>query len=182
LFVRNTQLGQLAQEMQSQAFKDALTQLPNRRAFDNSYEDYQRITKQQQQKMKQVCVILADIDYFKQVNDNHGHEVGDGILELFSTFLTQSLRTSDDVYRFGGEEFVIVLPLCSVSDAAKIIENMITKLNTEPFEVGELSLLIRASFGLTVMREEQQKSVIARADAALYEAKGSGRNQLVVKI
>ena len=182
LFVRNTQLGQLAQEMQSQAFKDALTQLPNRRAFDNSYEDYQRITKQQQQKMKQVCVILADIDYFKQVNDNHGHEVGDGILELFSTFLTQSLRTSDDVYRFGGEEFVIVLPLCSVSDAAKIIESMITKLNTEPFEVGELSLLIRASFGLTVMREEQQKSVIARADAALYEAKGSGRNQLVVKI
>lgn len=182
LFVRNTQLGQLAQEMQSQAFKDALTQLPNRRAFDNSYEDYQRITKQQLQNMKQVCVILADIDYFKQVNDNHGHEVGDGILELFSTFLTQSLRTSDDVYRFGGEEFVIVLPLCSVSDAAKIIENMITKLNTEPFEVGELSLLIRASFGLTVMREEQQKSVIARADAALYEAKGSGRNQLVVKI
>lgn len=182
LFVRNTQLGQLAQEMQSQAFKDALTQLPNRRAFDNSYEDYQRITKQQQQKMKQVCVILADIDYFKQVNDNHGHEVGDGILELFSTFLTQSLRTSDDVYRFGGEEFVIVLPLCSVSDAAKIIESMITKLNTEPFEVGEHSLLIRASFGLTVMREEQQKSVIARADAALYEAKGSGRNRLVVKI
>ncbi len=182
LFVRNTQLAQLAQKMQSQALKDSLTQLPNRRAFDNSYASYQRIAKQQRHKIKQVCVILADIDYFKKVNDTHGHEIGDIVLERFSAFLTQSLRTSDDVYRFGGEEFVIVLPLCSVCDASQIINNIISQLNAEPFVFGDLSLPIRASFGLTVMREEQQKSVIARADSALYQAKGNGRNQLVVRI
>ncbi|QWV05442.1 GGDEF domain-containing protein [Pseudoalteromonas shioyasakiensis] len=181
LFVRNTQLAQLAHEMKSQALKDALTQLPNRRAFDNAYEEYQRMVKQQQGESKQVCVILADIDYFKRVNDSHGHEVGDVVLQRFSAFLTDSLRSSDDVYRFGGEEFVIVLPLCSVSDATVIINTMIARMNSEMCEVGELSLAIRASFGLTVMKEEEQKSVISRADAALYQAKDAGRNQLVIK-
>ncbi len=182
LFVRNTQLAQLAHEMKTQALKDALTQLPNRRAFDNAYEEYQRLAKQQQGEAKQVCVILADIDYFKRVNDTHGHEVGDVVLQRFSAFLTHSLRTSDDVYRFGGEEFVIVLPLCSVPDATVIINSMISRLNREVCEVGELSLPIRASFGLTVMQEEPKKSVISRADAALYQAKEAGRNQLVIKL
>ncbi|WP_428616164.1 MULTISPECIES: GGDEF domain-containing protein [Pseudoalteromonas] len=182
LFVRNTQLAQLAHEMKTQALKDALTQLPNRRAFDNAYEEYQRLAKQQQGEAKQVCVILADIDYFKRVNDTHGHEVGDVVLQRFSAFLSHSLRTSDDVYRFGGEEFVIVLPLCSVPDATVIINSMIARLNSEMCEVGELSLPIRASFGLTVMREEPKKSVISRADAALYQAKDAGRNQLVIKL
>ncbi|MGJ8483881.1 GGDEF domain-containing protein [Pseudoalteromonas sp. SYSU M81236] len=182
LFVRNTQLGQLAQEMKKQALKDALTQLPNRRAFDNTYEHYQKLSKENQYKSKQVCVVLADIDYFKRVNDTHGHEVGDAVLEKFSTFLTKSLRASDDVYRFGGEEFVIVLPLCSVEDATIIVNKMIETLNAEPLHLNDMSLSIRASFGLTVMREELQKSVIARADSALYEAKEAGRNQLVVKI
>ncbi len=182
LFVRNTQLAQLAHEMKTQALKDSLTQLPNRRAFDNAFPEYQRLTQQQQGEPKQVCVILADIDYFKRVNDTHGHEVGDVVLQRFSAFLTHSLRTSDDVYRFGGEEFVIVLPLCSVPDATVIINSMISRLNSEMCEVGELSLPIRASFGLTVMREEEQKSVISRADAALYQAKDAGRNQLVIKL
>ena len=157
LFVRNTQLAQLAHEMKTQALKDSLTQLPNRRAFDNAYPEYQRLTQQQQGEAKQVCVILADIDYFKRVNDTHGHEVGDVVLQRFSAFLTHSLRTSDDVYRFGGEEFVIVLPLCSVPDATVIINSMISRLNSEMCEVGDLSLPIRASFGLTVMREEPKK-------------------------
>ena len=104
------------------------------------------------------------------------------MLEKFSTFLTKSLRASDDVYRFGGEEFVIVLPLCSVEDATIIVNKMIETLNAEPLHLNDMSLSIRASFGLTVMREELQKSVIARADSALYEAKEAGRNQLVVKI
>ncbi|WP_462147611.1 GGDEF domain-containing protein [Pseudoalteromonas gelatinilytica] len=182
LFVRNTQLAQLAHEMKTQALKDSLTQLPNRRAFDNAYPEYQRLTQQQQGEAKQVCVILADIDYFKRVNDTHGHEVGDVVLQRFSAFLTHSLRTSDDVYRFGGEEFVIVLPLCSVPDATVIINSMISRLNSEVCEVGELSLPIRASFGLTVMQEEPKKSVISRADAALYQAKDAGRNQLVIKL
>mgnify|MGYP000014612072 FL=1 len=182
LFVRNTQLAQLAHEMKIQALKDSLTQLPNRRAFDNAFPEYQRLTQQQQGEAKQVCVIMADIDYFKRVNDTHGHEVGDVVLQRFSAFLTHSLRTSDDVYRFGGEEFVIVLPLCSVPDATVIINSMISRLNSEMCEVGELSLPIRASFGLTVMREEEQKSVISRADAALYQAKDAGRNQLVIKL
>ncbi|WP_417700117.1 GGDEF domain-containing protein [Pseudoalteromonas lipolytica] len=181
LFVRNTQLSQLADEMKRQAFKDALTQLPNRRAFDNNYEGYQKLIKQQN-KTKHVCVVLADIDYFKRVNDTHGHEMGDTVLKHFSTFLTNSLRSADDVYRFGGEEFVIVLPLCSLKDATALINGMIARLNAEEFKLGSCSLSIQASFGLTIMREEQQKSVISRADLALYQAKEGGRNQLVIKI
>ena len=181
LFVRNTQLSQLADEMKRQAFKDALTQLPNRRAFDNNYEGYQKLIKQQN-KTKHVCVVLADIDYFKRVNDTHGHEMGDTVLKHFSTFLTNSLRSADDVYRFGGEEFVIVLPLCSLKDATALINGIIARLNAEEFKLGSCSLSIQASFGLTIMREEQQKSVISRADLALYQAKEGGRNQLVIKI
>lgn len=182
IFVRNRQLSNLAQEMQNQAFKDALTQLPNRRAFENSYSDYQRITEQQVCKKKKVCVALADIDFFKQINDTYGHEVGDIVLEQFSALLKASLRDYDDVYRFGGEEFVIILPFCSISDAEQIIGDLIFKLNANKFVIGNLQLTVKASFGLTVMRGEQRKSVIARADSALYQAKRQGRNQMVVRI
>ena len=181
LYYRNERLKILALEMKSQAYKDSLTQIPNRRAFDDSYYRYQSTAQRLVDEPYGVCVAVCDIDFFKRVNDTFGHDVGDLVLVEFAQFLLKSVRPSDGVYRFGGEEFVIVLSNCCPKDAVKRINKMITDLSHSILDIEEIGYPITASFGLTIMQpHEDQKAVIARADMSLYKAKDNGRNQLVV--
>lgn len=155
---------------------DSLTKLYNRAHFD---ETINMIVKYQRKEDSNFILVLADIDFFKAVNDTYGHQVGDEALMSIAKILKSSLRENDLIARWGGEEFVIMLKNISIEEAKtiiekvrKIIENSIIKENIK----------VTASFGLTkYIAGEGSKEIFKRADEALYEAKESGRNRLVFK-
>ncbi len=156
------------------AFTDMLTQLPNR-------------TMGQQHLQKQIAfaersdlplsVVLWDIDHFKQINDRYGHHVGDQVLQSISSRLGHELRLSDMLVRWGGEEFLIILPNTILSAAIQIAERLCLSLSTTPL-VNHLT--ITASFGVSCYQHgDTLEQLLQRADAALYQAKAQGRNRVV---
>ncbi|ASD69740.1 GGDEF domain-containing protein [Pseudoalteromonas piscicida] len=181
LFLRKEQLKEAALKMESFAFRDALTNIPNRRSFDDSFEHHQKSAKRLAAEHRNVCLIISDIDFFKKVNDTYGHDVGDIVLVKFSQFLAESIRPNDAVYRFGGEEFIMILQNIKAHEATEKIRNIIKKLNDRVFTVPEINYPITASFGLAFLKpEENSRDIIARADKMLYQAKANGRNQLCI--
>ena len=130
-----------------------------------------------------LSLILADIDHFKGVNDRHGHQVGDLVLQKFAVQLKESCRPYDFVGRYGGEEFVICLPAANGSQILAIAERMRQSIEKMGIALSDGSRTIRitASFGVVTLRLEQGDdvdSIIGRADDALYKAKNSGRNRV----
>jgi len=124
-------------------------------------------------------VAIADLDHFKSVNDAFGHLAGDAVLREAAQRIRQGLRIYDSVGRFGGEEFLILLPSCDISDAARIAERMRARVADEKIEIGDVTISISASFGLasnTGIRNGTD--IIAAADAALQIAKRNGRNRI----
>jgi polar amino acid transport system substrate-binding protein len=123
-------------------------------------------------------IILVDVDYFKQVNDRYGHTAGDKVLQEFAELLRRNLRTSDFVARFGGEEFMLILPDTTLEGAASFAERL--RQNIQQTEFHALPERMTASFGVALSRpDDEGEALIKRADAALYTAKTSGRNQTV---
>lgn len=125
-----------------------------------------------------VSLILLDLDHFKQVNDEHGHTVGDTVLKEFAALLRTSLRSVDQVGRIGGEEFLIVLPETGLQQARAVADMLQERINCHRFEtVGQCT----ASFGVTQYHpEEGRLAVINRIDRALYQAKAQGRNRIEI--
>ena len=172
-----TQLKEKSNLLEYQASHDNLTGLFNRNKFNSLFgKEIRRGLRYS----SRLSLVLFDIDFFKVVNDTHGHQVGDEVLKEISTIVNQSVREHDTVVRWGGEEFLILLPETQV-DGANIVAE---KIRSRIYE-GQLTkkkLNISASFGVTVMHEnDSEDSFIARADEALYEAKESGRNKVVTK-
>jgi polar amino acid transport system substrate-binding protein len=162
-------------ELNRLALTDNLTALFNRRKLEELIQieiDKGRYSK------SVFCLSILDIDHFKDVNDKFGHQRGDRVLVEISGLLKRSLRLSDYVGRYGGEEFIIIFPESDIKEVELIIENVrleIEKYNFE--EVGHKT----ASFGLTFSKAEDTiETVIKRADNALYEAKESGRNKVII--
>ncbi|BDF93745.1 GGDEF domain-containing protein [Pseudoalteromonas sp. KAN5] len=182
-YVRNQWLKGLAKEMKAQAFKDALTKLPNRHAFSAYFPRYQILAQNLlPDEPKKVYVAMGDIDYFKSVNDTYGHDVGDAALIEFSEVLAAALQPEDMLFRFGGEEFVLVLPSYTAEQVDALFNKIIKQLNHNIFKVNEIKHPITASFGITALRpNEQSNAALARADSALYKAKHNGRNQFVME-
>lgn len=121
-------------------------------------------------------IILLDIDYFKKVNDEHGHLVGDNVLKEFASILKENTRKTDTVGRWGGEEFLIVCGDTNLKGILTLAENLRKKIATYPFGFGEQKT---ASFGVSVYKiDENIDDMIKRADDALYKAKENGRNQV----
>lgn len=179
LYIRSKWLKSLVLEMKMQAYKDALTQLPNRRAFSTYYSRYQA---QANRGNKKVYLAMADIDFFKRVNDTHGHDVGDEALVEFSRVLTNAIKSSDVLFRFGGEEFVLVLPRYARQEVEALFHKILLQLNENIFNIKEIDHPITASFGVTaLMPNETSKEVLSRADVALYKAKENGRNQFIIE-
>jgi diguanylate cyclase (GGDEF)-like protein len=154
---------------QSLAMTDALTGLMNRRAL---LEAGFRELALSHRNDTTLCVMLLDIDHFKNLNDAWGHTAGDQALQLFSSVLQETARNSDTVARYGGEEFCVLLPACSLESAAAFANRLRQRL-------GETSL--RFSAGLSTCRPEETsiQAALARADAALYQAKNEGRDRVV---
>jgi two-component system, cell cycle response regulator len=157
------------------ATRDPLTGLWNRGAIlDRLHRETDRAVREG----GQVAVVFVDLDRFKQVNDSYGHPAGDSVLVSTADCLKASVRTYDEVGRYGGEEFLMVLPQCTAREAAAVAERARLALSARPIDLGGVRQEITASFGVAAARSEGADSLLRRADAALYRAKEAGRNRV----
>ena len=169
-----TRLGMLRvmAETELQAATDSLTGLLNRRSFEQRVIDCRRANPV-------ITLGMADLDFFKLLNDTYGHETGDRALRLFARILRESLRAEDVVCRYGGEEFALALPACTAEDAIRVLDSVRARLEAA-ITVSGLPMFT-ASFGLAQMQvEEDMQGALGRADAALFVAKREGRDRVEV--
>ena len=170
-----TERVQLEEELRAAATRDKLTGLYNRRYGESQLRE---ACLNARASGSPLSILLCDIDHFKQVNDRFGHDAGDRVLREFSRVLARSVRASDTVARWGGEEFVVVLADCSLvsaSDLAERIRGQIALLDDE--QVGRISVSVGVA---TLAADETAKQLYLRADAALYQAKNGGRNRVSI--
>lgn len=162
------------------ATKDTLTGIWNKRAI-------QQILKEEldraAQSNRSTGVLLVDLDFFKRVNDTHGHLAGDLVLKEASSRLKKALRTYDSIGRYGGEEFLIVVPGSTGGDLCELAERLRKAIEQEPFCLGDRKIRITLSLGAAIAppREKQSTTILGVADAALYDAKRSGRNRVCMR-
>ncbi|TQV89064.1 GGDEF domain-containing protein [Aliikangiella coralliicola] len=169
----------LENEITIQATIDPLTQTYNRRALD---EMASKEVSRSRRLGLPVSVILTDIDLFKQVNDQHGHQVGDTVLVSFARRLKHNLREHDILARFGGEEFLVLLPDTDAPTALKIAEKLRVLVSQKTMTADDeaFDLEITASFGVSASfgKDIDWKALVSKADHALYQAKANGRNKV----
>ena len=157
----------LLAKLQQSAHTDDLTGLPNRRAWE---EQLPRELARARRDGQSVCVVMVDLDHFKDYNDREGHQAGDRLLKLCAAAWSNQLRTTDVLARYGGEEFSFVLPGCTLADAGVLVE----RLRDVTPDGQTLSAGIAAWNG-----SEAAAALVGRADGALYEAKRAGRDRVV---
>lgn len=154
---------------------DELTRLPNRRAFEELVANSQVLFDQQN---VSYALLIFDVDYFKQFNDNHGHAAGDTVLQCVAKILQDKKRVSDHSFRYGGEEFVMLLPAGDLAMAEIVAERMRKSIEDMVVIFDHKKLKVTTSVGVAVIEEGlTAKEVLERADMALYRAKENGRNQ-----
>lgn len=164
------------EEQRQKALIDPLTGLPNRAAWGERLE--QEISQWQQHGNTLLLAIL-DLDHFKRINDNYGHLAGDKVLKIIAGVLRKRLRGTDFIARFGGEEFVLLLPATVPATGLKLLENLRASIEACPFHFKGEPVTITVSAGLTAFRSgEHSDVVLKRADQALYRAKHAGRNRV----
>ena len=167
-------------EARENGFRDPLTNLANRRRFEQFMNS---AIAEAHEDQASLCLVMGDIDHFKRVNDTFGHIVGDGVLKYFATLLSRNVKGRDLVARYGGEEFAIVLPRTNLTDAKTLTEQIRFELESTKLVVKDGSRplgKITSSFGISQLRHgEDAADLLERADAKLYEAKNSGRNRVV---
>ncbi|WP_442792686.1 GGDEF domain-containing protein [Pseudoalteromonas sp. T1lg23B] len=163
-------------ELETLAAHDSLTHLFNRRYALGLIQRAQKSCVTQQ---TPICVVMADIDHFKRVNDRYGHEQGDEVIFRVSKQLKQHLNSADIGVRWGGEEFLLVLPNCSLAEAQKRIENIRQSVEAMSFQADDLHVTM--SFGIALWQSAQSfESTLKLADVALFRSKHKGRNTLTV--
>ncbi|MCC8966447.1 PleD family two-component system response regulator [Bradyrhizobium sp. Pear76] len=162
------------------AITDALTGLNNRRYMESHLAT---LAEQASIRGKPLALMILDIDYFKAINDTYGHDAGDDVLREFAVRIRKSIRGIDLACRYGGEEFVIVMPETDLHVAGMVAERLRRSIAGEPFAVdkGGKRITVTISIGLTTLERkgEQVSDVLKRADTALYRAKHDGRNRVV---
>jgi diguanylate cyclase (GGDEF)-like protein/PAS domain S-box-containing protein len=170
-----TERKKMEERMRHMAHYDPLTELPNRALITERLQ--QAVIKAKRDKAH-IAVMFLDLDLFKPVNDNLGHEIGDLLLKQVARRLQACVRASDTVARIGGDEFIVLLPTIEQKlDAAVVAEKMLHALN-QPFDVAEHTIDISGSIGVAVYPEqgEDEKLLLINADIAMYHAKKNGRN------
>ncbi|MEO8080187.1 MAG: GGDEF domain-containing protein [Caldimonas sp.] len=163
------------QHIAALATYDGLTGLWNRRQIDQMLES---AVKHAERQGSALCVAMVDVDHFKRVNDRHGHAIGDEVLKSVAGTLAGSVRAGDEVGRFGGEEFLLLLPATTMAQATGLADRLRNRLETlQTLPAGEPP--VTGSFGLAAWRAgESAGDLVRRADQALYRAKASGRNRV----
>jgi polar amino acid transport system substrate-binding protein len=174
------QLEQAKQKLHQIAITDPLTQLFNRRAINDRLENelvQAKLTK------SSLCLCFMDLDNFKLVNDNYGHDFGDYVLTEVANILQLEMRQEDVVGRWGGEEFFILLTDSNVVSAESILRRVLGVISKYPFTFNAITLQITATIGFSIYQESVTplNDVMKAADDALYEGKKLGRNQVIVR-
>ena len=171
------ELEEMNRRLYEKATKDALTGLFNRRKMTDLIEyEYDRSLRTQ----LPFSIIITDIDHFKNVNDTNGHDCGDQVLEEVAQVLKSMTRKQDQVSRWGGEEFLLLLPDTDTDGALTLAEKIRKKIEQNSCFCGKTEVKITMTFGLSCFGEDKSdKKVIKEADLALYEGKNSGRNRCV---
>jgi diguanylate cyclase (GGDEF)-like protein len=157
---------------------DDLTGLLNRRALIERLEEE---TRRSQRYRSDLALIIADIDYFKEINDTYGHDAGDKVLQIISGLIKNLLRQTDIIGRYGGDEFLLILPQTSKKGAIEIAERIHSAVKDYDMHIGvERPVKTTVSLGVAQfdIDEEDINNLIKRADNALYIAKGRGRNRV----
>ncbi|WP_247255179.1 GGDEF domain-containing protein [Pseudomonas moorei] len=164
------------EEQRQKALIDPLTGLPNRAAWSERLD--QEIS-QWQRHGNTLMLAMLDLDHFKRINDNYGHLAGDKVLKLIASVLRKRLRSTDFIARFGGEEFVLLMPSTVPAAGMKLLELLRASIEACPFHFKGERVTITISMGLTAFRPgEHSDLVLKRADQALYRAKNAGRNRV----
>jgi diguanylate cyclase (GGDEF)-like protein len=161
--------------LESLVVVDPLTGVANRRAIDAfAQEEYERAKRYK----TEFSVLMIDLDHFKQVNDIYGHYIGDECLKIVAEKLNDSLRAVDQFGRFGGEEFVAILPQTNLTEAIKVAERIRLEISQLVPDIKGFSASLSISIGVSAFEEKDQvlMDIFIRADQALYEAKAMGRN------
>jgi diguanylate cyclase (GGDEF)-like protein/PAS domain S-box-containing protein len=173
------EIGLLQSQLREQAVRDALTNLFNRRYLEETLE---RELARAARELYPLCIVMMDIDHFKDVNDTHGHEAGDLVLQKLAEMVTKQSRHGDFVCRFGGEEFVLVMPNIGIEVArerALSLHKIIRSLNV-PYEHSNLTITVSMGLALYPAHGDTKEDLLRAADRALYAAKRAGRDQISV--
>ncbi|GLQ31873.1 sensor domain-containing diguanylate cyclase [Litoribrevibacter albus] len=175
---RTQELCQSNKQLEELSLKDPLTNLYNRRFFNERLSE--EVQRAHRYSTPLACVML-DIDHFKSINDKWGHDVGDDVLVGLSNYLVETVRESDILARLGGEEFCILLPVCSESSALRFLERIKTDISNLEFVCENQMFHVTCSFGIAVLNEQlcNPGALLKAADQALYSAKHAGRNRVV---
>ncbi|MGE4319168.1 MAG: GGDEF domain-containing protein [Deferribacterales bacterium] len=161
----------------NESIKDHMTGLFNRKYMDLKLNEEMERFKRQGQPF---CIVMADIDKFKSVNDTYGHQVGDQVLKHMAKLIQENIRKTDFAFRYGGEEFMIILVNADVRNAVHVSEQIRKKLEATNFSLKDLSFNVTASFGVAQFQpNDTPESCIKLADSRLYTAKQTGRNKIV---
>ncbi|WP_337954078.1 MULTISPECIES: sensor domain-containing diguanylate cyclase [unclassified Hydrogenobaculum] len=174
-FVDITKEKELSDMLLKQSTEDPLTGIYNRRYLENKLEEYVKLAKRHD---RPLSLIMFDIDFFKHINDSFGHDVGDKVLKAIAKVVSENIRNTDIFARYGGEEFVIIAPETTKEDAKILAEKLRSLIRNLHFEEG---INVTCSFGVASLEKHDTKeTLLKRADEALYEAKKTGRNKVVV--
>ena len=161
------------------ATTDGLTGLMNRRCLEQRLEEAAAHATRHREALS---LVMLDIDHFKKLNDTYGHDGGDRVLLYFARALRRTVRVADHAFRYGGEEFALLLPKCDVEGAVRAVTRVQKELGERPVAIGGGQELVRFSAGISTANERngfRVDDLLGRADAALYEAKRAGRNRIV---
>lgn len=167
------------ESLREAALRDSLTKLYNRAAI---FDLFQKEWNRAQREEAPLCLIMGDLDYFKQVNDTYGHLIGDLVLKQASTRFTTSIRVYDSVGRYGGEEFLFIIPGIDCEGGYHIAERIRKAISDVPFHLPECEIPVTMSLGVASnlhLSADNPERLIAMADEALYAAKRNGRNRVV---
>ncbi|WP_342620051.1 diguanylate cyclase [Rhodoferax sp. GW822-FHT02A01] len=179
-YMRNqkNQIAAAFDKIQQIATRDELTGTANRRfMLEKMHDEVQRT----QRSSSPLLLAILDIDYFKRINDEYGHQVGDQALQMFTTVVQNNIRTNDTLARWGGEEFIVLLPETEVSVGKVCLERVRAKVAEIEIPVSDSHLKMTVSIGLTqYCNGEAIEKTLIRADTALYDAKTLGRNRIVL--
>jgi diguanylate cyclase (GGDEF)-like protein len=160
------------------AYTDPLTQANNRTSFDDSVKREMSLAARC---AKSLSIIFLDIDHFKHINDHYGHDCGDFTLASIAKRIKENLRGSDMLFRIGGEEFVILLSDTNISGAELLAERIRSSIEHHTLVFDMETIKVTVSMGVsTLLKDDAANTFIKRADAAMYKAKNTGRNRVVL--